>query len=388
MNEPELPRILCVDDEPNLLAALERTLYGQFDVVTATGGEAGLAVMEQSPGFDVIVSDMRMPGMDGATFLALARERAPDTVRILLTGQADMDSAVAAINRGAIFHFLRKPCPSTEVVATLHKAVELRQRIRVERELLETTLAATIKMLTEVLSMIAPWAFQRAGMLQACVRHVVNKLEWPNRWEVESAASLSHIGCVSVPGDVMQREFADEALTEEDYLLLDAHPEVAHRLLVSIPRMQNVAEIVRYQSRPAPREASDDVIRGAQLLRASLHMVRCLSRKESVAHAVQALKTLQPPVGHDIVNALIDLRMNVVSGTRKARIRELVPGWRAEQDILTNRGLMLLAQGSELTATAIVSMRNLLATGAINEPILISYGSESELFSESEADDD
>ena len=387
MNEPELPRILCVDDEPNLLAALERTLYGQFDVVTATGGEAGLTVMEQSPGFDVIVSDMRMPGMDGATFLALARERAPDTVRILLTGQADMDSAVAAINRGAIFHFLRKPCPSTEVVATLHKAVELRQRIRVERELLETTLAATIKMLTEVLSMIAPWAFQRAGMLQACVRHVVNKLEWPNRWEVEAAAALSHIGCVSVPGDVMQREFADEALTEEEQVLLDAHPEVAHRLLLSIPRMQNVAEIVRYQSRPAPHEASDDVIRGAQLLRASLHMVRCLSRKESVAHAVQALKALQPPVAHDIVNALIDLRMNVVSGTRKARIRELVPGWRAEQDILTNRGLMLLAQGSELTATAIVSMRNLLATGAINEPILISYGSESELFSESETGD-
>lgn len=382
MNEPELPRILCVDDEPNLLAALERTLYGQFDVVTAAGGEAGLAAMEESPAFDVIVSDMRMPGMDGATFLALARERAPDTVRILLTGQADVDSAIAAINRGAIFHFLRKPCPSTEVVATLHKAVELRQRTRVERELLETTLAATIKMLTEVLSMIAPWAFQRAGMLQACVRHVVNKLQWPNRWEVEAAAALSHIGCVSVPGDVMQREFAEEALTEEEHLLLDAHPEVAHRLLVSIPRMENVAGIVRYQSRPAPREATDDVQRGAQLLRASLHMVRRLSRKESVAHAVQALKALEPPVAHDIVDALLDVRMNVVSGTRKARIRELVPGWRTEQDIVTKRGLMLLAQGSELSATAIVSMRNLLATGAMSEPILISYGSESEFFSD------
>lgn len=383
MNEPDLPRVLCVDDEPNLLAALERTLYGQFAVVTATGGEAGLVAMEEGPPFDVIVSDMRMPGMDGATFLALARERAPDTVRILLTGQADADSAIAAINRGAIFHFLRKPCPSTELVAALQKAVELRQRTRVERELLETTLAATIKMLTEVLSMITPWAFQRSGMLQACVRHVVQKLEWPNRWEVEAAASLSHIGCVSVPGDVMQREFAEEALTQEEHVLLNAHPEVAHRLLVSIPRMENVAEIVRYQVRPAPSDATDDVIRGAQLLRASLHMVRCLSRKESVAHAVQELKTLVPPIAHDIVHALIDLRMNVVSGTRKARIRELVPGWRAEQDIVTKRGLMLLAKGSELSATAIVSMRNLLATGAMSEPILISYGSESDMFLES-----
>ena len=112
MSEPELPRILCVDDEPNLLAALERNLFGQFDVVTANGGEAGLAAIAEGPPFAAIVSDMRMPGMDGAAFLAAARARAPDSVRLLLTGQADATSAIAAINQGAIFRFLCKPCPT------------------------------------------------------------------------------------------------------------------------------------------------------------------------------------------------------------------------------------------------------------------------------------
>ncbi|WP_368564265.1 response regulator [Pseudoxanthomonas sp. UTMC 1351] len=376
MSETELPRILCVDDEPNLLAALERNLFDQFDVTTANGGEAGLAAMAEGAPFDVIVSDMRMPGMDGAAFLALARERAPDTVRILLTGQADAESAIAAINQGAIFRFLSKPCPTEELVATLQQAVELHRRTLLERELLSTTLASTIKMLSEVLSMVAPWAFQRSAMLQTCVRHATQKLAWPNRWEVQAAAALSHIGCVSVPGDVIQRDLADGELSDDERKLVDAHPEVAHRLLTAIPRLEAVAEMVRYQARPAPADASADVARGAQLLRASQYLIRCLARKQPMAQAIQGLKTLNPAVSYEIVEALGDLRLSVDSGTRKARVRELIPGWRIEQDVVTKRGMMLLAQGSELSVTAIVALRNLHATGAISEPLLVSFGME------------
>lgn len=376
LNQPELPRILCVDDEPNLLAALERSLFDQFDVVTAIGGEAGLVAMSEGAPFDVIVSDMRMPGMDGAAFLAQARERAPDTVRILLTGQADAESAIAAINQGAIFRYLRKPCPTDELTATLQQAVDVHRRTLLERELLSTTLASTIKMLSEVLSMVAPWAFQRSAMLQTCVRHVTQKLAWPDGWAVQVAAALSHIGCISVPGDVIQRDLADGELSEDERKLVDAHPEVAHRLLASIPRLQAVAEMVRYQARPAPADASADVARGAQLLRASQHLIRCLARKQSMAQAVQSLKTLNPAVPYQMVEALSDLRLSVDSGPRKARIRELIPGWRIEQDVVTKRGMMLLAHGSELSATAIHALRNLHAQGAISEPLLISYGME------------
>ncbi|MEJ1098206.1 MULTISPECIES: HD domain-containing phosphohydrolase [unclassified Pseudoxanthomonas] len=376
MSEPDLPRILCVDDEPNLLAALERNLFDQFDVVTANGGEAGLAAMTEGAPFDVIVSDMRMPGMDGAAFLALARERAPDTVRILLTGQADAESAIAAINQGAIFRFLCKPCPTDELVGTLQQAVEMHRRTLLERELLSTTLASTIKMLSEVLSMVAPWAFQRSAMLQTCVRHVTQKLAWPNSWEVQVAAALSHIGCVSVPGDIIQRDLADDELSEDERKLVDAHPEVAHRLLAAIPRLETVAEMVRYQARPAPADAPADVARGAQLLRASQYLIRCLARKQPMAQAIQGLKTLNPAVSYQIVEALSDLRLSVNGGTRKARVRELIPGWRMEQDVVSKHGMMLLAQGSELSATAIVALRNLHATGAISEPLLVSFGVE------------
>lgn len=374
MSELALPRVLCVDDEPNVLLALERNLFGLFDVVTANGGEAGLTAISAGPPFEVIVSDMRMPGMDGASFLASARERAPDTVRILLTGHADAESAIAAINRGAIYRFLCKPCATDELVATLQQAAGQHRRTLVERELLSTTLASTIRMLTEVLSMVAPWAFQRSAMLQTCVSHVARKLQWPNAWAVQVAAALSHIGCVSVPGELIQRDLADDDLSEDERRLVDAHPEVAHRLLMAIPRLEAVAEMVRYQSRPPPPEVSGDVARGAHLLRASLHLLRCLARREPLARARHALSSLSPPVPADIIEALSDLRPSVTGGTRKARIRELMPGWRTEQDVVTQRGMMVLARGSELSVTAIVALRNLHAAGAISEPMLVSYG--------------
>jgi DNA-binding NtrC family response regulator len=91
--------------------------------VVAKSGEAGLDAVRWGEKFAVIVSDMRMPGMDGATFLAKAREISPDSVRILLTGQADVQSSIAAINKGAIFRYLCKPCPKDELIATLNEAV-------------------------------------------------------------------------------------------------------------------------------------------------------------------------------------------------------------------------------------------------------------------------
>lgn len=373
MNDEDLPRILCVDDEPKLLAGLERTLFGQFDVSTAPSGEIGLAVLERDEPFAVIVSDMRMPGMDGAAFLARAREMAPDSVRILLTGQADTESAIAAINRGAIFRFLCKPCPNEELVAALDQAVTQYRLTRAERELLETTLAGTVKTLTEVLSMAAPWAFERTAMIQACVRHALGRLNWPNAWTMHVAAALSQIGCVSVPSDIVQREIAHRPVSDEERELFDSHPAVAHRLLASIPRLEKVAEIVRYQIEPPPPDSAAEVIRGAQLLRAALLLVQYTASEQMLlARAIEALHTARPAISGDVIQALSDFRPDSGSKHRSARVRDLVPGWVVEEDVRTTRDLVVLKKGNELSLTAIITLRNLLSTGAIEEPILVS----------------
>jgi DNA-binding NtrC family response regulator len=118
------PRILIVDDEDLILDALRRQLHSCFNVATATGAKEAInLIMSQGP-YAVVVSDLRMPAMDGVTLLYLIRQIAPNTVRILLTGKADLEAATLAVNMGNVFRFLTKPCPTKTLLRALNAAVE------------------------------------------------------------------------------------------------------------------------------------------------------------------------------------------------------------------------------------------------------------------------
>jgi len=106
MNE----RILFVDDEGAVLEGYERILHKDFEPDLASSGEQALVMMSGSSPYAVVVSDMRMPGMDGVQFLSRVREISPQTVRVMLTGNADIQTAMTAVNEGHIFRFLTKPC--------------------------------------------------------------------------------------------------------------------------------------------------------------------------------------------------------------------------------------------------------------------------------------
>ena len=134
------PAILCVDDEPRVLEGMQRNLRKKFRVTTALGPQEGLQKLADGGPFAVVVSDMKMPTMNGAELLELVRERSPQSTRVLLTGQSSMEDAIAAVNRGAIFRFLTKPCPPPELVDALEQAAEQHRLLTVERELLDKTL--------------------------------------------------------------------------------------------------------------------------------------------------------------------------------------------------------------------------------------------------------
>ncbi len=125
--------LLFVDDEPNILKALKRLFRSaDYNVHLAESGAAGLAVLAETP-IDLIVSDMRMPQMDGAEFLTRAAEQWPDTVRILLTGYADLESTVAAVNKGRIYCYCSKPWEDNELKILINNAIE-QKRLRDERQ--------------------------------------------------------------------------------------------------------------------------------------------------------------------------------------------------------------------------------------------------------------
>src|ERR687883_1975197 len=127
-------KILCVDDEVNVLSAYQRSLRKDFDIHVANGGREGLETIKKNGPFAVIVSDMRMPEMDGVQFLARAKELAPESIRIMLTGNSDQQTAMEAVNEGHIFRFLTKPCPPEMLAKALTAGLEQYQLVRAERE--------------------------------------------------------------------------------------------------------------------------------------------------------------------------------------------------------------------------------------------------------------
>ncbi len=130
-------KILCVDDESSALEGYQRILHRQFEVSTAVSGAQGLAILQKRGPFAVVISDMRMPGMNGAEFLAQVREKAPGTVRMLLTGYSDMKAAMDAVNRGRILQFLTKPCERDVLIEAINTGVAQYRSQMAERELVK-----------------------------------------------------------------------------------------------------------------------------------------------------------------------------------------------------------------------------------------------------------
>ncbi len=118
-------KILFVDDEQHLLDAMRRQFRGKFQIVTALGGHEGLRILQTQGPFAVIVSDFKMPLMNGVEFLAKSRDVSPDSVRIMLTGYAEHQIAVDAVEKGHVFHFLTKPCDQETLTSALNAALDL-----------------------------------------------------------------------------------------------------------------------------------------------------------------------------------------------------------------------------------------------------------------------
>jgi len=133
-----MPRkVLFVDDEPHVTESLKRTLRKEpYEVLSANSAKDALQILARSP-VDVVISDEKMPGMQGSEFLAVVCKQYPETIRIILTGHGSMEAAIRAINEGEIYRFLTKPCNEVDLAVTIRQALQLKDLTGVSRRLLE-----------------------------------------------------------------------------------------------------------------------------------------------------------------------------------------------------------------------------------------------------------
>ncbi|HEY2387681.1 MAG TPA: response regulator [Candidatus Binatia bacterium] len=368
------PRILCVDDEPRVLDALGRLLRGCYEVVTATSGAAGLEAIASAgaagTSFAVVVSDMRMPAMNGAEFLRKVREAAPATTRMLLTGHAELDAAIAAVNDANVFRFLCKPCQPASFIAALDAAVEQYRLVTAERELLEQTLHGSIRALTQVLALASPAAFGRAGRAKQLAGALAARLGIAERWPIEIAAMLSQIGAVTLPEPTAEKLYYGHALDASEQAMVERLPAIACELLQDIPRLGPVCAMISAAAgRAVGPEAS-----GAGILALTLEFdalqVTGLSAETALAmlrgrhgrHDAALLAALAEEVG-------ASASANTI---REVRLPELRIGMLLADDVVSESEMLLVARGQEVTTGLLERLRNFAAHVGVRQPIRVS----------------
>ncbi len=378
-------KILCVDDEANILEACQRNLRKRFSIDTALGGEPALALIASQGPYAVIVADMQMPGMDGVQFLTRVRQQAPDTVRIMLTGNADQQTAVAAVNQGQIYQFLNKPCPPEMLALALENGIKQYRLITAERELLENTLNGCIKMLTEVLGSAEPHSFGRGEVLRDYMRAFAEHLKITQTWDLELAAMLSQIGCVTIPAEIIKKSREGHGLSGAEKDMLVRVPEIGARLLANIPRLESAAKIVLYQNKnydgsgfPVDAVTGDDIPVGSRILKVLSDLAQLESAR---VPRFKALKQMQSRAGFydprvlDAAFACFDVYLesptSAKASGRAITLKELIAGQILTSNLETKDGLLIYPTGTKVTPMVLEKLRNFAKVSGIKEPIRV-----------------
>lgn len=391
-----VPRILVVDDEPSILSSLRRLLRSRgFEVLTAESAAAGLEVLEREA-IDAVISDMRMPEMTGAEFLEQVFLRWPNVKRILLTGYSDMESTIAAVNKGKIWRYIAKPWEDEDLILTVQQATAHRQLMSENARLLKliqeqneelrslnATLEAKVDERTKALRqgfvntvhVFSSMMEMRGGVLAGhsrrvaeLARKVARKLGIEERdlQEVFLAALLHDIGKLGLPDVAFERPF--NTLSQELRAEVMKHPARGQMLLMPIEQLAGAAVLIRHHHEQFDGHGYPDGISGMQIplgarILSVVNDFDALQLGSLTAHRfnrIEALHYLVENRGKRYDPSIVDAFSAVLAEAEPSEFIEmplrpvsLHPGQRLARDLLHREGYLLLAKDHVLSAAEI-----------------------------------
>jgi len=405
MTEPaatpnQRPVILCVDDEPSILSALRRLFRAHgFQVLAAESGQAGLDLLD-TEAIDLVISDMRMPHMDGVVFLEHVRQRKPDILRLLLTGYADIASITGAINRGEIYRYIAKPWDDNDIILTVQDALDRSALVKEKKRLealvlaqneelktinaslevkvqartadlkqandkLKANFLTSIKMFTALIELRDQRLAGHTRRVADTARRLAHAMAMDNKQvqEVFVAGLLHAIGMVGFDDELLHTPVA--RMTPRQLEQYRKHPQRAEELLMPLAELKSTVEIIgaqleRFDGTGYPAgTAGKHIGLGARILAIasdydSLQIGLLEPRKLSSQEAQDLIRQRR---GHyydpHVVDAFLDIYRDLdptepiapLATTRNVASKELAAGMVLAQDLTSPTGLLLLTAG-------------------------------------------
>lgn len=374
-------KVLFVDDDPKILKGISRQFDDELDFETAIGPEEALELLDSEGPFAVVVSDMRMPKMTGVELLSVIRQRSPNTVRMMLTGFADLESTILAVNEGNIYRFLSKPCSHEVLEKAVHDGLEQYRLVNAEKELLEGTLHGSIKVLSEMLSLVNPLAFGRTSQVQRIAMAIGKEMEVANLWDLKIASLLFPLGCVTVSETALECVLKGDPVPAREESAFCKHSEVARQMLSNIPRLETVAEIVLLQDKGydgsgLPKDKpvqGEEIILGARILKVASDFEIASKKATNSTAAVDLLRNVMRRYDPKVITALESALRNGLcqSNIKEYAINRVTPGMVLASDLRGSNGQLLVAKGQTISQSIQTRLLSLLDRGAITDVLEI-----------------
>lgn len=283
-------KVLLVDDDLNLLKDLQRRLHGKIEADTAHDGNEALAKVAAHGPYAVVVSDYRMPGMDGVQLLTKVRKMAPDTVRVLLTGHADLEIAIRAVNQGGIFRLLTKPSPPGEFEAVLEDGIEQHRLLQSRGELavlkrLQEGMEGIIAGFSALVEARDPYTAGHQRRVTRLTTAIAAGMGLGPEFTLGlKLASLVHdIGKVYVPAGFLNRP---GRLSFEEFAIIKLHPQVGSDILAPVDFSWPISKIVLQHHERLDGSGYPGGIKGGKIL--------LEARILAVADVVDAMNSHRP----------------------------------------------------------------------------------------------
>lgn len=381
----EAKTILIVDDEPNLLSGITRNLHDQFEFETAATGIEALERLQHNPQIGVIMTDLRMPNMNGIELLIQVKNKFPSIIPLMLSGNADLSDMSQAVNEGHIFRFLTKPCPPELLAKMLNAALEQRRLIESEKILLQKTLNGSVQVLIDILSMFDSEAFGQTQTLRELSKYLAEQFD-EDPWVVENASLLSHLSIVTIPPDLIQRYRAGDDLTVQEREIFQKIPKTSAALISQIPRLDTVAQTILYQRKhfngigfPNDKIAGSEIPMGSRILKGARDFLDLLQTGLKIP---ESLEKMQSRAGEydpallqmiDICKEVIEKRFlrKGLSTLKLSDMNKLRPGQLVKQKIETKTGVLIVREGIILQPALIEKITNFSNLNILKLPIVI-----------------